>query len=870
MSSGPVSSHKTFCQLLSLQPQLMQPPKDAPPLPHPSEVGVSAADTSLQEILERIDEAVVVLSAERRICFANAAAELMLGEQMQRFVSPHWKQNIEQTPGFNTSRLTIGNLSPASELNPYSLESTQRREQDSVELFLVHPQAPQGIWLSATERPLGQGVGSGDGSLIICRDITQHKQVEDKLLHDAFHDRLTGLPNRNFLLRQLESAIQLRRQTLKHEFSVLFLDLDRFKVINESLGPVAGDHLLILVANRLRHCLREEDIIVRLGGDEFSILLLGVKEPSYSEQVAERIHQELLSPFSLDGHEVFADVSIGIVNSCDAYEQPEEILRDADIAMHRAKEEGKAGSQTFTKAMHVKAVKLLHLENDIRRAVDRKEFQVHYQPIIALNSRAIVGFEALVRWRHPLRGLVGPGEFIPMAEETGIIKALGLWVLQESCAQMRLWQLQFPQAKNWTISVNISGRQLIKPHFIDSIEQVLHETGLNPCNLKLEITESVLLNNSRLVIDILRHLRKLGIQLAMDDFGTGYSSMSYLLDFPFNTLKIDRSFIKSMEHSSKKLGVVRSIIAMSSNLEMKVIAEGIETANHLAQLKVLNCGYGQGFLFSKALEPQAAETFINSEMIATQGQPDAKAMELIREETTKERLLLYIENLQQELEDIKQEKSDLEILLDNATEHACLVESELEREINDYQKTEAELQKANEVLENLSTLDALTQLANRRRFDEYLSTSWQQLEAVRGGLSLILIDVDYFKDYNDNYGHQAGDDCLIQLAEAMQATVAESEDALVARYGGEEFAIVLPHTHAGEAVNAAESLRFQLRNLKIPHARSSVSPWVTVSLGIVSLVPTLHQSPGALVALADRALYEAKSQGRDRFILFSS
>ncbi len=857
MSYGSLPSQKEAARP-SATPQV--PPSSPPSLGNQLD-GVAASEFAsdrLQGILESIDDGVVVLDAHRKIVFSNAAARRLLGDRLGQFANPAWSQNLQGlTPLVELP--CIGNRSHAME-----------RASSSIEIFLTHGTAPKGLWLSVNERALSDEADGAQGSVIICRNISQHKAVEDRLLHDAFHDRLTGLPNRNYLLRQLEAAIQRCGQSEDYEFAVLFLDLDRFKVINDSLGPVAGDQLLSLVAQRLKRSLRNDDTIVRLGGDEFAILLTQIQGQNYGQQVAERIHQELVSPFCVDGHEVFANVSIGIANGSSTYQKPEEILRDADIAMHRAKQEGKAGSQTFDKAMHVNAVKLLHLENDIRRAVDREEFHVHYQPIISLHNKEIAGFEALLRWCHPERGMVGPAEFIPVVEETGLIGTLGLWVLRESCYQMRLWQLQFPQAKDWVMSVNISGRQLLKTRFLDSVERTLVETGINPKNLKLEITESVLLSNSHQVTDVLLHLQSLGIQLAMDDFGTGYSSMSYLLDFPFNTLKIDRSFITSMEHSSKKLGVVRSIIAMSANLELTVIAEGIETPSQLAQLKVLKCGYGQGFLFSRALPPQEAETFINSEMVAAAGKPDADAMQLLEDQMTEERLLLHIEKLQQELEEVKQEKSDLEILLDNATEHASLVESELEREITGYQRTEAELQKANQALENLSIQDSLTQLANRRRFDDYLDEVWSNLSESGQELSLIMLDVDYFKHYNDTYGHQAGDDCLVKLAHAMQVATEDVQDCLTARYGGEEFVVVLPRNNAGKALEVAERIRRDFKAQQIPHSRSLVSPWVTVSLGIVNLVPTVPQSVESLITAADRALYQAKSQGRDRFILFSS
>ncbi len=817
-------------------------------------------------VLESMDDAIVLLDCKRQVVFVNSAAKTTLEREVYRFTNPLWREAIPVASEQMASE-TFLYANAGSSSAP--LTGGSQRGAESAKLLWIRKTAQHGIWVTAVERLLRDKQGHRQGSMIVCRDISDHKRAEEKLLHDAFHDQLTGLPNRTLLLRQLDQSIARSRQFPGYQFAVIFLDLDRFKLINDSLGPTVGDQLLIAVSERLQACIDGNDTLVRLGGDEFAILLTDTGGMGRAHQMAERIEQELVLPFNLNGHEVFADVSMGIAGDRRDYERPEEVLRDADIAMHHAKGQGKSCYQMFDKAMHVDAVKLLQLETDMRRAVDRKEFQVYYQPIMSLQGGEIAGFEALARWQHPQRGLIAPSEFIPIAEETGLIIPLGLWVLRESCWQMKQWQLQFPQAKDWTVSVNISGRQLVKPHFIAQIQHVLSETQLSPRNLKLEITESVLLDNSDGIIRVLKQLQALGLQLAMDDFGTGYSSMSYLLNFPFNTLKIDRSFINSMELSSKKLGIVRSIINMSSNLEMNVIAEGIETNDHLAQLKVLRCGYGQGHLFAHALDPQSAEGFILSELSHGSVTTIDENQILLDEQRSQERLLIQIETLQQELDEIKQEKSDLEILLDTATEHASLVESELEEEISTYQKHEAELQKVNQELENLSTIDSLTQLANRRRLDEYLQAQWETLGKEQEPLSLIFIDVDYFKNYNDHYGHQAGDDCLMQVAQVMRSIVQRHGD-LAARYGGEEFAVILPRTSANVATQIADSIRLMLRGKQIPHAGSLVGPYVTVSLGIVSLIPTQTAKACALLDLADRALYEAKSQGRDRVIVFSS
>lgn len=433
-------------------------------------------------------------------------------------------------------------------------------------------------------------------------DVTIWKQAEEKLVHDALHDTLTGLPNRVLLMERLRYALQ-HTQRSNSLFAVLFLDLDRFKVINDSLGHMLGDQLLVAIADRLAHCLNSNDTIARLGGDEFVILLEDVRDKNSVILIAEQIHQELSLPFNLEGHEVFTAASIGIAFGSKSYVRPEELLRDADTAMYHAKEQGRGRYEIFNSGMHIHAVALLQLETDLRRALERQELLLHYQPIVSLRTKQIVGFEALLRWNHPKRGMVSPQEFISIAEETGLIIPIGHWILQQACCQMQQWHHQFPDQK-MMISVNLSGKQFT-PFLIDAVSQVLQETQLEPEYLKLEITESILMENAEFAIVTLAQLRELGIHLAIDDFGTGYSSLSYLHRFPIDTLKIDRSFIRKIDTDGEQLAIVRTIITLAWNLGMEVVAEGVETPKQLAQLRALHCDHAQGYFFCKPVDANA-------------------------------------------------------------------------------------------------------------------------------------------------------------------------------------------------------------------------------------------------------------------------
>lgn len=441
-------------------------------------------------------------------------------------------------------------------------------------------------------------------------DLSERKRMEEQLMHDALYDSLTGLPNRVLFMARLDQALRQAKQQNDYLFAILFLDLDRFKVVNDSVGHMVGDQLLIAIARKLERCLRSTDTVARLGGDEFTILVDAIENVEDAITIAEQIHSELRQPFHLNGHEVFTTASIGIATGNLGYDRPEDLLRDADIAMYRAKERGPAHHDVFDQEMYARAKVRLQLETDLRQALRNREFQVHYQPITSLISGRITGFEALVRWHHPKLGLVSPAEFIPIAEDTGLIIPLGAWILREACAKMQAWQTHLSTKAPLTISVNLSGKQLTEPDLIEQIDQIMGETGLDSGSLKLEITESVLMDNATSATKMLWQLRARNIQLCLDDFGTGYSSLSYLHRFPVNTLKIDRSFVSRMSRNDENLEIVRVIVTLAHTLKMDVIAEGVETREQLTQLKLLGCEQGQGYFFSKPLDSKAAEALI--------------------------------------------------------------------------------------------------------------------------------------------------------------------------------------------------------------------------------------------------------------------
>lgn len=441
-------------------------------------------------------------------------------------------------------------------------------------------------------------------------DITDRKEAEEKLFHDAFFDKLTELPNRSLLLERMERALEYSKRRDNYLFAILFLDFDGFKHINDSLGHTVGDHLLVAVARRLETLVRSADTVSRLGGDEFVVLLDDIEDLSDATHIAERFGRAMTNPFNLDGQEVFISVSIGIAINTSTYTHTEELLRDADTAMYRAKNAGRNRYEIFDRQMHAAAMKRLELESDLHRSLDSEDFVLHFQPIIDLKNQQLASFEALVRWNRPLRGPTPPGDFIGLAEETGLIVRLDRWVLRAACEQMKSWMDEYGERAPASMSVNLSSRQFGQSDLIQCIADILQETGLPPQNLKLEITESAIMSNIDSVAVQLKGICNLGIRLSIDDFGTGYSSLSYLHRLPLHTLKVDRSFVQEVSDGGQNYEIVRAIVMLAHSLKMDVVAEGIETAAQRDLFRDLGCEYAQGYYFSRGVDLAGARAYI--------------------------------------------------------------------------------------------------------------------------------------------------------------------------------------------------------------------------------------------------------------------
>ncbi len=467
-------------------------------------------------------------------------------------------------------------------------------------------------------------IPGSDKSVVSLADITELKEAERQIYHQAFHDTLTNLPNRALFMEHLSMAVKRAKRRDDYHFAVLYLDIDRFKLVNDSLGHSMGDSLLGAFASRIQESLRDLDTLARFGGDEFVILLEDIENSEYASGVADRLQQELKRPFIIEGKEVFAPASFGVVLNTRDYEQPEDIIRDSDAAMYHAKENGKAQYKVFDKTLHKKALHLLQRETDLRKSIHTNEFENHYQPIVDLQTSSLVGFEALIRWNHPKLGLIYPGSFISIAEETGLIVPITQLVAQQACEHLCHWQAKLKDQLKPTMNLNISSKHFLSPTLLDEIKEILDKTGLPSEQLKLEITETALMEDADETIRLVHRLKDFGIKLVIDDFGTGYSSLSYLQRLPIDSLKVDRSFVSRIKNEPDgNRNIVEAIISLAHRLKMTVVAEGVETEEQLAILLEMNCQFGQGYLFSKPLSKPKVDELIENILKLSHENPDA-------------------------------------------------------------------------------------------------------------------------------------------------------------------------------------------------------------------------------------------------------
>jgi diguanylate cyclase (GGDEF)-like protein/PAS domain S-box-containing protein len=552
-------------------------------------------------IFENTGAATVIIEDDMTISLANSVFVNMSG---------FGKGEIEQKKSF------FDFLDEKSHRNVLNDVGFLSNEQNLECKFINKEREEKDIFLTITTIP---GTENHVASLT---DISELKEAERQISHQAFHDTLTNLPNRALFMEHLNMAIKRGKRRTDYHFAVLYLDIDRFKLVNDSLGHSAGDNLLNAFSERIQNSLRDIDTLARLGGDEFVILLEDIESEDYASVVAERLQQALRRPFMVSGKEVFAPASFGVVLNTKDYDLPEDIIRDADAAMYHAKEKGRAQFKVFDKKLHEKALHLLQRETDLRKAIHRKEFVTHYQPIVSLKSRSVVGFEALIRWRHPQLGLIYPGSFISIAEETGLIIPITRLVMQEACSDLKSWQDQVQHLQKLTMNVNISSKHFLLQSLLDDIKEVLDSIGLPPDHLKLEITETALMEDLEETVRHVNRMRDYGLQIVIDDFGTGYSSLSYLQRLPIDTLKVDRSFVSRIQNTPDgNRNIVEAIISLAHRLDMIVVAEGVENLEQYTILLDMKCQFGQGYLFSKPMGKDDVDKLINNMLAYSRENP---------------------------------------------------------------------------------------------------------------------------------------------------------------------------------------------------------------------------------------------------------
>jgi diguanylate cyclase (GGDEF)-like protein/PAS domain S-box-containing protein len=568
-----------------------------------------ASEGCFRSVVESANDAIICLNERGKILSWNGAASRTFGYESEKIIGE-----------------SIALLFPPA----YSKQLLDESLSGSA-LMCMGPKPTEltGLRRDASEFPLELSLSSwstAEGRLFgaIIRDVTDRKSLEEQLTHQALHDPLTSLANR--VLFQDRVAHALEKMTRTHDSaSVLLIDLDNFKSINDSIGNAAGDALLKAVANRLQTCLRPSDTAARFGGDKFAVLIEGSDRLEGGVLVAERIRDTFRTPFTINDSEVFVGVSIGIATTIDGNDDPLELQRNADAAMYMAKSEGKDRYIVFEREMHEAVVDRLHMESDLHKAIQQKEFEIYYQPIIDLSSKRTIGMEALTRWRHPERGLIPPMEFIPLAEETNLIVPLGAWILEEACRQAREWQLAFESEERIAITVNISSRQFQDSSLLPAVKRALAMSGLLAGDLILEMTEGTMLANSQSTLEKFYELKELGVQLAIDDFGTGYSSLSYLQRFPIDILKIDKTFIDKIDRGPEASAVTQAILTMSNSLHLRTIAEGIEHPEQILKLQNLGCEMGQGFHFARPMRKGEMGNFLQRALAAAFSHREAAA-----------------------------------------------------------------------------------------------------------------------------------------------------------------------------------------------------------------------------------------------------